>query len=350
MISVLADDVLCVMMSFLDSKSLLQMQLVNQRCHQVGSRNEAGWENLCNDLWKDKVHVLHEAIRIKEENSMLAYRLSVEDAKQRQEVRLDEFCYDIETKKGTIWSFRFKESAGLDWTSWDPWWNGHDARKMVFLPDGTVKQVVEPDESNTNDDEDSEQQQQQQPIVPQFGKHGGILVDMLVPITWRFLTQPLDLQSRAYGSYLRLTLGNRDVPTYVVRRSPTGNWGFLMESCWGLYASFDLPPRRSSTPRLRLRRTQDGARLVDVNLMESDTENDDENDGSSVSEHAKKQKLLVDDSFLLITNEVQWKEALLYNLGASTLPEGEGAEAEFHRKSVEFRGTYVRALNERGLV
>ena len=43
---------------------------------------------------------------------------------------------------GPVWSFRFKESAGPDWTDWDPWWRGEKARKMVFLRDGTVKQIV----------------------------------------------------------------------------------------------------------------------------------------------------------------------------------------------------------------
>merc|ERR1711862_1035105 len=45
------------------------------------------------------------------------------------------------------------------------------------------------------------------------------------------------------GSYIEFTVGGRDVPTYFVRRSPTNNWGFVMESCWGVLASFDLPKR-----------------------------------------------------------------------------------------------------------
>jgi hypothetical protein len=40
---------------------------------------------------------------------------------------------------------------------------------------------------------------------------------------------------------------------------------------------------------------------------------------------------LVDDRFLLITNEVQWREAFLYNVGARVLPEGHEATDEFDR-------------------
>jgi hypothetical protein len=40
---------------------------------------------------------------------------------------------------------------------------------------------------------------------------------------------------------------------------------------------------------------------------------------------------LRDDSHLLITNEVQWREAFLYNVGARILPEGEEASDDFDR-------------------
>lgn len=40
---------------------------------------------------------------------------------------------------------------------------------------------------------------------------------------------------------------------------------------------------------------------------------------------------LRDDSYLIVTNEVQWREAFLYNVGAQLLPEGEDATDEFDR-------------------
>ena len=113
-----------------------------------------------------------------------------------------------------------------------------------------------------------------------------------------FVSEPMDMPNRPDGAYIRLTVGNRDVPTYVVRRSPTGNWGFLLESCWGLYASFELPRNRASVgadnitiawqqqglnqahmpinapagARMRLRRTREDVRWVNVNGIESDEE------------------------------------------------------------------------------
>lgn len=32
------------------------------------------------------------------------------------------------------------------------------------------------------------------------------------------------------------------MPTYIVLRHPS-NWGFLLESCWTLYTSWEMPPR-----------------------------------------------------------------------------------------------------------
>lgn len=38
------------------------------------------------------------------------------------------------------------------------------------------------------------------------------------------------------------SIGGREVPTYIVSRHPS-NWGFLLESCWTLYTSWEMPPR-----------------------------------------------------------------------------------------------------------
>ena len=54
---------------------------------------------------------------------------------------------------------------------------------------------------------------------------------------------------------------------------------------------------------------------MNVNGIESDEEEDDYTD--SVNSAA-----LLDDAAMVVTNEKQWREALLYNHGAVTLPEG----------------------------
>ena len=57
-----------------------------------------------------------------------------------------------------------------------------------------------------------------------------------------------ELEKRT-GNCINIYWNSVLVPRYHVNRSPTKNWGFLLESCWGLYANFDLP-RRGSCPLL----------------------------------------------------------------------------------------------------
>lgn len=310
-LSSLPEDILCQIVSFLDVPALLGIRLLNHRYRELASRNEAGWTDHCARLWKQKIHVSTEAKL--QEHAMTAYRIALDDARTRQDITMEELCFFVSSQQGTIWSFRFKKSAGTDWTSNDPWYSGKQEKQMVFLTDNTVKQFIPStsDESKTL-------------TVPIFARldNGGVLVDPFGPVTWRFLAQPMDLPSRqATGSYIRLRVGGRDVPTYVVRRSPTNNWGFIMESCWGVYASFSLPPRPLN---MQLRHIPpDGVRLVRVDT-------DDEASDTNAENHHK-QSVLVDDSALVITNEVQWREALLYNFGVTILPEGNGAAQEFDR-------------------
>lgn len=315
----LPDELVIQTMGYLDAKSLLSMRSASQKFSQLASRNEAGWTNLCETLWKEKIFVGDEART--RESSMLSYRLSVEDAKTRHHLTHDELCFDLETKKGTVWSFRFKESAGPDWTGWDPWWNFNEANKMVFLRDGTVRQFIAKDNEQYDDVSSQDSSERVE---------NGVIVDPPMTMSWRFASRPMDLPERPEGSYIRFSVGGRDVPTYVVRRSPTGNWGFLAESCWGVYTSFPMPKRvRDPRPsRLRLRRTQEGGRFVDI---ESDT---DDEGGATRPPRRSSEFLaspLADDSTFVITNEVQWREALLYNFGATVLPEGESATDDFDR-------------------
>ncbi len=40
---------------------------------------------------------------------------------------------------GTIWSFRFKLSAGPAWILNDPWWSHQELPKAIFREDGTME-------------------------------------------------------------------------------------------------------------------------------------------------------------------------------------------------------------------
>ena len=91
---------------------------------------------------------------------------------------------------------------------------------------------------------------------------------------WRFVKSSMDLPSCPDGAYIRIMVGGKDVPTYVVRRSPNGNWGFIMESCWGLYTFCELALRDDSSSsssssslgigHCALCRTRNGSRWVNI--------------------------------------------------------------------------------------
>ncbi|KAL3916863.1 MAG: hypothetical protein SGILL_004985 [Bacillariaceae sp.] len=318
-------------------------------------------------------------------DAMAAYRTSIDDANTRDSVTRRELCFNPQTKRGTIWSIRFKEAAGPDWTSWDPWFNYQPCRKIVFLEDGQVKMFVpkEPGAESELDDDDGERMEtndntdaaamlqsdvlnSQSANVPDGmaladpvwrrqlnPQHHGGLEEPSTPMTWRFVDQPLDFAPRPNGSYIRLTVGGRDVPTYVCRRSPTGNWGFVMESCWGVMCSFELPPRPKEDRHRRRRRRLRRAHNLEGNEIfvhvEVDDSSEDEGDGNDDGEEAppeplisrrrnrndwggtRPEELLVSEASFNVTIAVQWREAFLYNNGANTLPEGEGAMQEFQR-------------------
>lgn len=328
--------------SFLDVTSLLTCRTLNRKFRLLCSRNEAGWDILCHNLWKDKVFVCPHARAL--DSSLHAYRQSLHDAKIRQHLLLDELCFDTDPKQQqkqqqqdqeqledhsdmsskphkeqrlpqepVVWSFRFKESAGPDWTSWDPWWNGMEARRMVFLRDGSVRQYTDE----------------------------GELADPPVPMSWRFSARPMDLPQRRQGSYIRFTVGGRDVPTYVVRRSPTQNWGFIAESCWGVYTSFRMPLRNNNKTASSSTTTTTATVTTLLRNRQASRERNPRRwlgtvRGDNIGEQGEGEERhtvppLTDDSSFIITNEVQWREALLYNFGATVLPEGESAMEDFDR-------------------
>lgn len=303
----LPQDVVFQVTSFLPIESLLSIKSVNKQFFGICGKDEAGWESLCIQLWKNKIFVDES---LQKSPYIDAYRQTTAEAKSRQYIHRHEFCFDPVTEEGTIWNFRFKDAAGPDWTSWDPWWNGKEPRQMIFLPDGKVQSYLS-------------RGQDQSDVVgnPQvFGhtlRNGAIRMDIPVSMTWRFSAQPMDFPKRPVGSYIRISVGGRDVPTYVIRRSPTSNWGFIAESCWGVYTSFKMPKKIQH---------EQGCESGDGDTIFM---NDAGQQGPSQTR--TEGDILEDSSTFLVTNEVQWREALLYNFGAMTLPEGDNATDDFNR-------------------
>lgn len=91
--------------------------------------------------------------------------------------------------------------------------------------------------------------------------------------------------------------------------------------------------QRRGGRRRHLRRSSDGH----TQWVEEDDEDDDDNDHDhqAALDHLQQQQdpwdFLRNDVHLLITNEIQWREAFLYNVGARVLPEGDEATDDFDR-------------------
>jgi hypothetical protein len=337
--SSIPDEVVCEIFSYLNVNSLLVVRQVSKRFKSLGSRDQAGWSSHCAKLWSDKAHVSWRATQLRDElGALSAYRTSCEDGLSCQEITPNELCFDPVSGKGTIWHFRFKQSAGSAWTSFDPWHAGLDARRMVFFRDGTVRELV----LNSGSGDSFRVEHPFFDAPNQQGEPNNQHRSPPIEMKWRFLLEPMDMPARPRGAYVRLTVGGRDVPTYIVRRSPTGNWGFVVENCWGIFASFPLPRRQDTARvvphrpmRMRLRRTSaGGVRWLNVEGLESDSEEEDmELDGQGLTND----EVLLGDRALPTTSRRQWREALLYNYGAVSLPEGGAAQDEFDRIFDTFR-------------
>eukprot|EP00588_Corethron_pennatum_P008991 CAMPEP_0194265998 /NCGR_PEP_ID=MMETSP0169-20130528/1049_1 /TAXON_ID=218684 /ORGANISM="Corethron pennatum, Strain L29A3" /LENGTH=327 /DNA_ID=CAMNT_0039006579 /DNA_START=83 /DNA_END=1066 /DNA_ORIENTATION=- len=275
----LPDDVFLVLVSFLPTRSVRDLMMVDKtvlrRC-----LSDLVWDALCQVMWRDKVNVPAEALRMRDmirirggARMIDVFKMCHLDSK-RQEVTKRELC-------SKPWCFRFKESAGSLWTSSDPWWNGGGARHLRFLPDGKIL-LAKPDNIGRHDNEETatknnKKRKLNKSLTDEPRKENCSDSFSEVKMRWRFVTRPLDCyESRSIGAYVRISINGRDVPTYHVRRSPTSNWGFTMENCWGLYASFDLPKR--GTERL------------------------------------------LEDQILFRAQRNQMKEALYYNNGVSVIP------------------------------
>lgn len=233
----LDDEIVCRIAGFLDILSRLNsLGLVNRKYHELSLSNNSGWDDDCERLWEGKLPEIVNPFR-SIQPCVIAYRDSLADS-QRKAITLDELC------EGKF-TFRFKGLAGPQWIENDPWWSGNAAIPVRFENNGIVS-----------------------------GRPN---------MHWRFITRPMDLPRRPVGSYIRISIQGRDVPTYQVKRDPN-NWGFVLESCWGLFANFDLPRKGEAT---------------------------------------------LQDEHLSLTNDVQWREAFLYNIGNRILPEGEEATEVF---------------------
>ena len=373
----LTQDVIIKMMNFCSISDLVQgIGMVNRYYQKLSYLDTAGWDTFyTKNILQQKCLIRVPPIPPDKDssNKRTMYQYAVMDS-NRQYITTEELCYDI---SGTFWRFRFKSAAGTDWISADPWHQGEPCRKMLFYQNGTVmlayarpKGEATPSNvspsitpslpSNIDPATNVQQSHFLSSPISKIGDDQELVVTAPpLQMTWRFLTRPMDLPTRPIGGYIRIHVGNRDVPTYTCIRSPTNNWGFIFESCWGVYANFELPPKRSiatahdanvrdaahvaavaaHTAALPAATTsnapQQRGESENISSLIVDEDTTAPNQSDRDAEQQQRQEPLnaadMQDETLLVTNEVQWREAFLYNVGARILPEGDEAANEFDR-------------------
>jgi hypothetical protein len=178
---------------------MLACQRVSRAWHGMASDTQL-WRLFCRRLWEDKVYIPAKIRDMLLSAPQRAYFESIRDSK-RTWITTEELC-DFK------WSFRFKKAAGEMWRQVDPWWHDMPPIRMGFLPDGRT-------------------------LIP---------IGFPSPLAdgsqrfWKFVSSAAG-RSGPPGSIVQVN----NYPPYIVSRFH--NWGFMMQSCWVLYASFPLPPR-----------------------------------------------------------------------------------------------------------
>ena len=143
------------------------------------------WRHLCEKLWADKVYVpleyhsLHQSGRSKD-----AYIGSLLDSR-RTTVSTDELTQ-------MTFDFRFKRTAGSYWTEMDPFWISNKPLQIRFGHGNSVS---------------------------------GFPWDTL-RMKWHFV-DPRGHLCQSEGSFLRVSVNERCVPTYKISRH--SNWGFILQ-------------------------------------------------------------------------------------------------------------------------
>ena len=158
------------------------------RCGQVCKRwnviasQESIWREVCIRFWMKKTYVpKHCRLLFAKGQCRNALKSSLLDCK-RTAITKEEFS-------SINFYFRFKKVAGSYWTSMDPFWQGRKPLQIRFSPDGPVVGFEE--------------------------------------VKWNFVDQE-GQACHDSGSFIRVTLKDVSVPTYMVFRH--SNWGFIIQA------------------------------------------------------------------------------------------------------------------------
>lgn len=194
-----------------DWKSLIALSSVNKYWRKQ-SRNNSAWERQCEQYWGDKTFIPKEARNlITQLKAYDAFRLAYIDS-HRTRISYEELI-DL------TWNFRFKKDAGEAFLSIDPWQNGQSALISRFAPNEQQREIT----TELHAD----------PVINEVLRE--------VHRDWRFVDKDgkaLPTHEGCRSGFVRGTVNGADTPTYVVSRH--SNWGFILQSCWVVFTSWDM--------------------------------------------------------------------------------------------------------------
>ena len=173
--------------------------------HAISSRSNHVWDAMCGQTWAGKVHVAQGAVDLRgmASSAREALRLSLADARRTE--LTDEELVAFE------WRFRFKEQAGPQWQLHDPYWTKHEASLVKFTP----SRRRSPGRLHILNF----------PLVEDFD------------LRWSWIAMQRAGRSTRV---LQVNVNGSPVPSYVISRH-ADNWGWVMQSCWVVYLSFEMP-------------------------------------------------------------------------------------------------------------
>ncbi|PRP79899.1 hypothetical protein PROFUN_12388 [Planoprotostelium fungivorum] len=170
-------------------------------CSQVNTiwrsatTEHAIWQNLCDQLWDDKVYVPKEYREMRMTDPYNAYKESIKDS--TRDTITEEELLEFE------WFFRFKEDPGAWYSDGDPWIQGRTPSMHKYQKGGGIR--IEGDFSGA---------------APNRRK-------------WRWLED----EELERGSWVQIC----HYPSYKIFR--TSNWGWMQQSELAILLSFPMPLR-----------------------------------------------------------------------------------------------------------
>lgn len=179
---------------FLDAEDLNQCKLLNSSWREAATTPYI-WQELCEQLWKDKVYVPQKFRDMLHSDPTTAYYESKRDSTRDVITTEELLSFD--------WWFRFKEIPGAWYSDRDPWMNGRQPSLHKYQKDGVIKIK---------------------------GEFSGAAPDRRY---WQWLEE----DNVKEGSWIQIC----QYPSYKVHR--TANWGWMQQSELALLINWPIPPK-----------------------------------------------------------------------------------------------------------